>query len=270
MQWNPQQVNQGETAVLWVETTRPATLEAIFDGVRLGLIPLDASRAWGLMPVPMWNPVGSRPLVVTARAQDRLESVQEVVRVPIEASAFPEEVLMLPPDRATLLDPQVVRAEWERIRPIFETVTPQRLWEGKFTWPLTGTVTTEFGTRRRYQGSQTYEYHGGLDIAAPEGTPVYAPAAGRVVFSDLVQVRGNLVILDHGMGVHTAYLHMARRDVAVGAEVQPGDKIGEVGSTGLSTGPHLHWEVRVYTVAVNPLQWIAHPWLLPDREYGEQ
>ncbi len=270
VRWEPQQVRQGETAILWVETTRPASVEVNFDGVSLTLVSLDANRAWGLMPVPMWNVVGSRPLVVTAWAQDGRERVRQVFHVPVEASAFPEEALMLPPDRAALLDPQVVRAEWERIRPIFETVTPQRLWEGKFTWPLTGTVTTEFGTRRRYQGSQTYEYHGALDIAAPEGTPVYVPAAGRVVFSDLVQVRGNLIILDHGMGLHTAYFHMARRNVAVGAEVQPGDKIGEVGSTGLSTGPHLHWEVRVYTVAVNPRQWIAHPWLLPDKEYSEQ
>lgn len=265
MHWEPTQVQQGETAILWVEANRPADLAAIFDGVHLSLVPLSPRHAWGVMPVPMWNPVGQRPLLVTARAHDSAEEAQVVFRVPVGAAAFPEEVLALPPDRATLLDPEIIRAEWELIRPIFETVTPQRLWTAAFTWPLTGTITTEFGTRRRYQGSQTYEYHGGLDIAAPEGTPVYAPAAGRVVFSDEVQVRGNLVILDHGMGVHTAYFHLARRDVAVGAEVQPGDKIGEVGSTGLSTGPHLHWEVRVYTVAVNPRQWMAHPWSLPDQ-----
>ncbi|MDQ7028461.1 MAG: M23 family metallopeptidase [Ardenticatenia bacterium] len=258
--WDPAQVGQGETAMVWVEASRPAEFQAIFDGVDLSVVPIDARRAWGLLPVPAWNPVGDRPLVVTATAADTGETRQDVVRVPVTETDFPVEHLTLPPDRVPLLDPELIRAEWERIRPVFEEVTPRQLWDGAFTWPITGTLTTDFGTRRQYQDGRMGGQHAGLDIAAPTGTPVYAPAAGRVVFSDDVRVRGKLIIVDHGLGLHSAYMHLSQRDVAVGDWVVAGQKLGEVGSTGLSTGPHLHWEMRVYVVAVNPRQWTRYPW----------
>jgi len=94
-----------------------------------------------------------------------------------------------------------------------------------------------------------------VDIAAGEGTPVIAAAAAVVALAEPLQVRGNAVILDHGAGVHSAYYHLSRIDVAVGEPVRQGQQIGLVGATGLSTGAHLHWEVRVGEIFVNPLEW---------------
>jgi murein DD-endopeptidase MepM/ murein hydrolase activator NlpD len=110
-------------------------------------------------------------------------------------------------------------------------------------------VTTAFGTRR------SYEHHPGTDLAAPLGSPVVAPAAGAVVFVGSLPARGNAVVLDHGAGVFTTYAHLQRAEVLVGDEVRGGEVIGRVGSTGFSTGPHLHWELWVDGANVDPLEW---------------
>jgi len=98
-------------------------------------------------------------------------------------------------------------------------------------------------------------YHTGQDIAVPQGTPVRAPAAGVVLLAEPLHVRGNAVVIDHGAGVTSNYWHLSRIAVRKGQQVKRGDVIGWVGTTGLSTGAHLHWEIRVYGVPVNPVPW---------------
>src|SRR6185436_14531542 len=110
-----------------------------------------------------------------------------------------------------------------------------RLWDGAFRMPVTGEVSTAFGTHR------SYEYHPGMDFAAPQGAPVAAPAAGIVAYVGNVPARGNVVILDHGAGVYSTYAHLSKAEVEAGAQVKPGQVIARVGTTGFSTGPHLHW-----------------------------
>jgi murein DD-endopeptidase MepM/ murein hydrolase activator NlpD len=116
--------------------------------------------------------------------------------------------------------------------------------------------TSPYGTRRTYGRSSTISAHEGEDFSAPAGSAVTAPAAGVVVLAEPLFVRGNAVILDHGHGVFTGYWHLQEIDVRPGERVEPGDPLGRVGSTGLSTGAHLHWEMRVNGVAVDPLQWV--------------
>ena len=98
--------------------------------------------------------------------------------------------------------------------------------------------------------------HAGEDFSAPPGTVVRAPAAGTVLLAEPLLVRGNAVILDHGGGVLTGYWHMQKLDVQPGQQVEAGQALGEVGSTGLSTGAHLHWEFRVRGAAADPMQWV--------------
>jgi len=98
--------------------------------------------------------------------------------------------------------------------------------------------------------------HAGEDFAVPPGTPVLAPAAGTVVLAEPLFVRGNAVVIDHGRGVYSGYWHMQSLSVKAGDRVSPGEVLGTVGSTGLSTGAHLHWEMRVDGIAVDPLQWV--------------
>ena len=94
------------------------------------------------------------------------------------------------------------------------------------------------------------------DFAGTVGTPIYAPAAGKVIYSDTLQIRGNTLIIDHGLGVMSGYYHLSAVHVDVGQEVEQGQLIADGGSTGLSTGPHLHWDLRVLNAAVDGLQWV--------------
>lgn len=116
-------------------------------------------------------------------------------------------------------------------------------------WPVQGRVTSHFGPRWG-------RMHNGMDIAAPTGTPVYAAAAGKVTYADWAGTYGQLVIIDHGNGIETRYAHNSQVLVRVGDEVQRGQRIALVGSTGNSTGPHLHFEVRVNDEPQDPARWL--------------
>ena len=133
--------------------------------------------------------------------------------------------------------------------------TPQ--WTEPFVLPVTGRDTSGFGTPRRYAAGGNVSYHNGADIAAPAGTPILATNAGRVLVADFFPIKGGLVVIDHGAELYSLYFHQSKLHVQVGDTVTPGQLIGEVGSTGLSTGPHLHWEMRLNGVATNPLAWVG-------------
>ena len=117
-------------------------------------------------------------------------------------------------------------------------------------------VSGYFGEERIVNGVPQVGHHGGTDFGAYAGTPVYASNAGVVVMSGLYLVRGNLVVVDHGGGVFSLYGHLSDRSVAVGDVVEKGELLGHVGSTGYSTGPHLHWEVSVGGILVDGLRWL--------------
>jgi murein DD-endopeptidase MepM/ murein hydrolase activator NlpD len=138
---------------------------------------------------------------------------------------------------------------------VVSAVTPRRYFGGLMGLPCAAPVTSPFGSRRSYNGGALQAIHAGTDFAALPGAAVYAPAAGVVALAEPLTVRGNAVIIDHGWGIFTGYWHLESLNVRAGALVQTGDVIGTVGSSGRSTGPHLHWELFVQGVQVDPLQW---------------
>ena len=127
-----------------------------------------------------------------------------------------------------------------------------------FTWPVTGRISGRFGSARSYNGKPGTP-HSGTDVAAAAGTPLHAPAAGVVSFAapDLY-LTGGTVLLDHGHGVSSAFLHLSRIEVKVGQRVARGDVLGAVGATGRATGPHMHWGLNWFDVRLDP-QLIAPP-----------
>ncbi len=150
--------------------------------------------------------------------------------------------------------------ERARVQAFKEIVTPDRFWNGPFLRPTAGNVSSVFGVQRYYNGVfATDYYHRGVDYAAATGTPVVAPAAGRIALVghevDGFRVHGNTIGIDHGQGVLSIFIHLSRIDVAEGEFVQAGQTIGAVGSTGSSTGPHLHWGLYVNGQAVDPVPW---------------
>ena len=122
-----------------------------------------------------------------------------------------------------------------------------------FKWPVQGRISGRFGNARVYNG-QPGAGHSGMDIAAPDGTPVRAPAGGVVTFaSPDLYLTGGTVLLDHGHGVSSNFLHLSRIDVKVGDRIEPGQVIGAVGATGRATGPHLHWGMNWFDTRIDPL-----------------
>ncbi|MCU0509851.1 MAG: M23 family metallopeptidase [Anaerolineae bacterium] len=247
--WPPR---QGQTLSVHLQSRAPVTYTLTFGGRPYRAVAQGKAGAWSLVPVPPLTLPGYVPLSVQAGAETF------TLNVPVFAGSF--ETVNIPAATAgpILSQQQKVAAETARMGKLFAGFTSGG-WNprSRFAPPLSGEFrhSSPFGSRRTYGNNPALSAHAGEDYAAPPGTPVYAPAAGIVVLAEPLFVRGNAVVLDHGHGVYTGYWHLNELDVAEGDEVTTGVLLGKVGSTGLSTGAHLHWEMRVGGMAVDPLQW---------------
>ena len=147
-------------------------------------------------------------------------------------------------------------AELARIAAARDVVTGATGWREAFRWPATGRISGLFGAQRVYRGVPG-SFHSGVDVALPTGAPVAAPASGVVVLAaDPARpftLEGNLLIIDHGGGLSSAFLHLSRIDVAQGERVAAGQVVGRVGATGRATGPHLHWGMKWRNARLDPL-----------------
>jgi murein DD-endopeptidase MepM/ murein hydrolase activator NlpD len=249
----PQRVLQGHTWLLRIRTNEPTAVEA-----RLGErdLPIAAGNGYGWAIVGFGPTADTSTLPVVVDGRDPAGNQSEV-RDPIQVAPeqFPKDSVTVAPELATLLSSDIRAEEDQRLAEHYQRVTQPKLWEGRFAMPVTGEIITEFGSLRSYNGGPVVANHAGVDIAAGAGRNVLAPARGRVVVVDEVRLRGRIVILDHGLGVYTTYAHLSAADVKVGDTVEKGQAFAKVGSTGLSTGPHLHWELWVGGANVNPLEW---------------
>jgi murein DD-endopeptidase MepM/ murein hydrolase activator NlpD len=162
------------------------------------------------------------------------------------------------------IDPLVTEPENDLVLSLTEAANPDKYWNGSFTSPAAypDCFTSRYGTRRTYYGLNTdteiQGFHTGLDFCGGEGLPITAPAAGKVVFAGPVTVRGNATIIDHGWGIYSGFWHQSGILVKQGEMVEQGQVIGLVGGTGRVTGAHLHWEIWVNGVQVNPMDWLTN------------
>ena len=159
--------------------------------------------------------------------------------------SLPEEKVSLCPE-----DLERVERENERLQRIFETAT-ERLWEGSFIVPLENDISMGFGTKR-IMNRKMISVHRGVDIRGKEGEHIKASNNGRIVLAEELFLGGNTIIIDHGQGLYSIYMHLSKFNSDLNDSVSRGDVIGYVGSTGRSTGPHLHFGVKVNTISVNP------------------
>ncbi len=258
----PERLVQGRTGVVIVEARRNVTLSATWNDLPLTFLPLDAEgrRQFAYLPVPALIAPASYWLTVSYLTGDGL-SVSRSWMIPVAAGGYDSQVINLPPDRGALLDPALVQAEAAKVNAVWSERTPVTYWTGPFSLPIGAEypTTSPFGTRRSYNAGPFSDYHAGQDFGAPTGVPVFVPGDGVVLLVEMLTVRGGAVIIDHGGGVLTGYWHLSEITVQVGQAVAQGDVLGLVGNTGLSTGAHLHWELRIYGIAVDPMQFLQEP-----------
>lgn len=258
----PERLVQGRTGTVVVTTSRPLHLTGEWNGLPLSFIPLreDGLAQFAYLPVPALIAPSTYWVTLSYTATNGLK-LNQVWAVPVAEGPYESQEIILPPDRGALLAPEIVQAELEKVTAVWSVRTPTLAWTQPFTRPISAEypTTSPFGTRRSYNGGPYSSYHAGQDFGSPEGVPVLAPADGTVALADALDVRGNAVIVDHGGGVFSGYWHLSELRVTPGQAVRAGDVLGISGNTGLSTGAHLHWELRIYGIAVDPMQFFDDP-----------
>ncbi|MFO0409949.1 MAG: M23 family metallopeptidase [Dolichospermum sp.] len=203
------------------------------------------------IPTTPLEKAGVRTIRVSQEGQEQKLSIQ------VRDRRFPVQRITLPPGKAGV---KATQEELKRVAELKALQTPEKYWNGVFLTPNAGRTSTRYGVRRYYNGVFANDYyHRGLDYAGAAGSSVTAPAAGRVALVGTVsqgfRVHGNVIGIDHGQGVVSIFMHLSRINVQEGDFVKAGQKIGTVGSTGASTGPHLHWGLYVNGQSVDPLPW---------------
>jgi hypothetical protein len=245
----------GEVVLLEVESSRPLNgIMAEAFGREFPAFAEDGGLKWtGLLGIDLGTKPGNYRVRVNGIDSDgKIVAAQDILTV--SRKKFPTRRLTVegkyvtpPPEVLTR-----IKEERERVDAIFSSVSPQRLWEGPFLLPVPGAVISVFGKRSIYNG-QPRSPHTGVDFRGAVGTPIRAPNAGRVVLASNLYYSGNTIIIDHGLGLYSYFGHMSAFSVREGDRVKARDVIGKVGATGLVTGPHLHWTVRLVGTRIDPL-----------------
>ncbi|MCK6624199.1 MAG: LysM peptidoglycan-binding domain-containing M23 family metallopeptidase [Anaerolineae bacterium] len=249
---------QGRTLVIRVKLATTATLSGDFEGRPILFRDSGNGQFWGIAAIHAMTEPNVYPIKITANLPNGSQ-VTLLKEVRVVEGPYGQENIQVDPERGGLLDPELIRVEQEKLDNLWSQVSPQPYWQGAFWYPVgldSLRVTSNFGTRRNYNGGSELTFHAGTDFGGDVGKPIYAPAAGKIVLAEKLAVRGNAVLLDHGLGLFSGYWHQSQLIVAVGQEVKQGQLIGFIGDTGLATGAHLHWEMRLNGIAVEPLQWV--------------
>ncbi|MBP0015598.1 MAG: M23 family metallopeptidase [Roseofilum sp. SBFL] len=248
---NPQSAQLGDTISVQIQVTTPDSPTVQMGNTTYPVFPLSPNRFRALIPSsPLDNPG-------TWSIQVQGDGKTETVRVGMGNRTFPTQSIWLSESDAAL---EGTDHEFDSVDAFKSLVTPQKFWNGPFLRPSSGYVSTVFGVQRYYNGefADNY-YHRGVDYAAATGSPVIAPAAGIISLVgrevDGFEIHGNTIGLDHGQGILSIFIHLHTINVQEGQRVEAGQVIGTVGSTGASTGPHLHWGLYVNGVAVDPVPW---------------
>ncbi|MET1024288.1 MAG: M23 family metallopeptidase [Pseudoxanthomonas sp.] len=181
----------------------------------------------------------------------------QIVSIAVTARDWPTERVNGVPPKSVNPPPEIaarIQREQAQVTAARDRDDDRTDFVAPFIWPVQGRISGRFGNARVYNGQPSPAGHSGMDIAVPTGTPVKAPAAGIVTFAapDLY-LTGGTVLLDHGYGVSSNFLHLSRIDVKVGDRIAQGQVIGAVGATGRATGPHLHWGMSWFDTRIDPL-----------------
>jgi murein DD-endopeptidase MepM/ murein hydrolase activator NlpD len=243
----------GDTAAILIQVDSPQSKPVVKMGSKTyPAFAIGNNRYRVMLPSTPLEKAGVRNIQITA------DGKTQELPINFASRSFRIQRINLPPGKAGV---QATEYELKQVAAFKALVTPTKYWDGPFLNPSKASTSTPFGVKRYYNGKFADDYyHRGLDYAGATGSPVTAPAGGRVALVGFVKdgfrVHGNVVGVDHGQGVVSIFMHLSRIDVAEGDMLKPGDLIGAIGTSGASTGPHLHWGLYVNGIAIEPLQWL--------------
>ena len=255
-------IKQGGTAVIKIKTDPGVTLGGSLVDHPLHFFPVEDGTQVALQGVHALILTGVYPIRLEATLADGSKQSYEQFIPVTSGNYLTGENLPVDP---FLIDPAVTEPEQQQLEGITLPATPTKYWGNQFLSPASNYAETTFptsfyGTSRVYLGQGTdlkiNWWHTGIDFGGGTGLPITAPAAGQVVFAGFLTVRGNATIIDHGWGVYSGFWHQSEIQVQVGDVIEQGQVIGLVGGTGRVTGPHLHWELWVNGIQVDPLDWL--------------
>ena len=251
---DPRVLETGRSARIELHTTEPASISGQFLGQALRVIERDGGQRHNIMVgVPMFTETAIYPLTLQLQVGES-QPVEIAANLQVVGGGYGYQNITI--NNSDLLAPALEEAEIDQLTELMSGFAPERYWMDSLSLPAAAAMNAVFGTQRSYNGGEYNRYHRGVDFAGAPGTSVLAAADGQVLMVDRLQIRGNTTVIDHGWGLYTLYAHQRETLVQSGEVVASGQVIGTVGSTGRSTGPHLHWEVWLNGVTVDPLQWV--------------
>lgn len=258
---NPLPLVQGKTEVISITTKAPAALSGELNGVPLIFQDTGNNEYVTIQGVHALAPTGLADLKIQVSSEG-VEPFRLEQAILIESGYYPQDPALYVDEQT--IDPAFTGPEDQQVRELITPATVNRYWTEIFKQPVDdpACIKSWYGNRRSYNGSPFNYFHTGVDYGVCANLNIYAPAPGKIVFSDELTVRGIATIIDHGWGVYSGIWHQSKSMVEVGDIVEVGQLIGEVGATGRVTGPHLHWEVWANGVQVEPLDWLDN--LYPD------
>lgn len=251
---NPVVFTEGRTNRIQIQTSQPMAIVGQFLDKQLSVASQNEGTLHNvLIGIPMFTEPNiyelSLNLVDTVGVNTPITLNMQVI-----AGGYGRQTINI--ENENLLSQTVEDEEINLLVRTTSQFNPVKSWGNSLSLPAAATMNGVFGTLRSYNGSPFNRFHRGVDFAGVPGTPVLSAADGTVVIADTLNIRGNAIVIDHGWGVYTLYAHQNTLLVNPGDTVVSGQAIGTIGSTGRITGPHLHWEVWLNGISVDPLQWV--------------
>ncbi len=254
VQWQPQALTNGSPVLFEIKASaRVRAVSGLWIGQSVSFFRSSTNKGWyGLAAIPLTTKAGPYELRVTEMLASGV-SVELTRKIRVSNAPYPKITVKVA-KRFTEPNPEqltTISTDKSLKEKVFGTVSPDRLWAGQFIAPVSDPVSDIFGTARVFN-DQVQSRHRGLDFAAPPGTEVHAINSGVVILARPMFFEGNCVVIDHGQGLLSLYLHLSAFKVKEGDQVHTGETVALSGGTGRATGPHLHLAVRWQGIYLSP------------------
>jgi len=256
--YTPNRFVQGHTSVFKVTAPEGTIIQGSLGDYPLSFFSETGVNYLALQGLHAKENLGLKPLSVFGTLPDGTPFAHTQM-VQIRSGEYSYQDISGVPSKTVSVE--LTNKETEQLQDITDDPTANKFWEGEFLGPVSVELSkcwvSFYGTRRSYNGGGFFYFHSGLDFCGAMGSNILAPAPGKVVYTGNLLIHGNTTMINHGWGVYSLYAHQSEFLVQEGDRVKTGDLVGRVGSTGRSSGPHLHWEVWVGGIQVDPMDWLV-------------